>query len=573
MSSLFLIAGGGTGAKVAEAFVHLCATGLGPDEAHILFVDSDTQNGNLNRAINTATSYAAVQKWPWQVQTRKGGLMGFGGSTVGLELFRTRVHVYKIAEPLENASANGIQNALPSDSPLHDVLDLLYDADEQATKCEDGFRARPNLGCLLLADHLRARLVSQEGRAFVEALKRAPSASPGHHVPVVVAASVFGGMGASLLPIARGLVEGALKELGTTQLDGYQWGAIKMLPHYLPEHAESSVDPDRFLLDSSSALQFYGKVQRTADRNAAYSGVYVIGSDNPGRNRVKVDLGFKNQSNPPYFEEWLAALAIDHFARTQSQGLPPVRLYMPDENKRVLSWDDLPHPQKDVLLERLAYLLHLGAFFLRQGELGGPQQLTRGIASLLRTVPGEELARYPWYRNIIDPWAKQEDVYRESKTDSDKLQVLRNGLGEQSLNAMQPDAVRYFSRLLMWIETAIHDGADTSMSAASLAFWKPGSDDYSGLYSEMSKLKASDVDAGETPDFKQDNALMRLLRVVLAAMVSDHEKMRVGKTTGSAFNLYTSDKRIEPRFSHSDVKAALDAEGLLGMMQEYRYSA
>ena len=36
---LFLITGGGTGAKVAEAFVHLCAAGLGPRRAHLLVIE------------------------------------------------------------------------------------------------------------------------------------------------------------------------------------------------------------------------------------------------------------------------------------------------------------------------------------------------------------------------------------------------------------------------------------------------------------------------------------------------------------------------------------------------------
>ncbi len=54
MPLLFLLAGGGTGAKVAEALVHLCATGMGPEHVHVLFVDADTTNGNLQRARATA---------------------------------------------------------------------------------------------------------------------------------------------------------------------------------------------------------------------------------------------------------------------------------------------------------------------------------------------------------------------------------------------------------------------------------------------------------------------------------------------------------------------------------------
>ena len=44
-------------------------------------------------------------------------------------------------------------------------MDLLFDESEQVATCDDGFRARPNLGCLLLADHLN-RTLTQAAPAF-----------------------------------------------------------------------------------------------------------------------------------------------------------------------------------------------------------------------------------------------------------------------------------------------------------------------------------------------------------------------------------------------------------------------
>jgi hypothetical protein len=50
---IYLIASGGSGAKVAEALIHLCGAGLGPDSLQILSVDTDDNNGNRSRLVYT----------------------------------------------------------------------------------------------------------------------------------------------------------------------------------------------------------------------------------------------------------------------------------------------------------------------------------------------------------------------------------------------------------------------------------------------------------------------------------------------------------------------------------------
>ena len=61
--SLYIIAIGGTGAKFAEAVIHLAAIGIFSevDTIKILFVDPDESNGNLTRAKKTTASYQKCQ--------------------------------------------------------------------------------------------------------------------------------------------------------------------------------------------------------------------------------------------------------------------------------------------------------------------------------------------------------------------------------------------------------------------------------------------------------------------------------------------------------------------------------
>ena len=258
---LFLITGGGTGSKVAEAFVHLCAAGLGPERLHILLIDSDTTNGNLNRTIDTIKAYEKMQRWSWEINIRsRVGLLK--EQTKSMEFFKTKINYFELTDQISTVYTGGIRN-LSTGPESQQLLDLLYDSSEQLATCEEGFHARPNLGCLLLTQHLQQKLPERAAGFLNEMFKASSQAGgTGSRIPVVATASVFGGTGASLLPIIRGCIHSALSSnpAVSVNLEQFEWGAVKLLPHYLPNRREGSVDPNRYLLDTASALQFYSKI-------------------------------------------------------------------------------------------------------------------------------------------------------------------------------------------------------------------------------------------------------------------------------------------------------------------------
>ena len=583
---LFLVTGGGTGAKVAEALVHLCAAGLGPAEVHILFVDADSQNGNLKRADATAAAYTAMQQWPWSVETKTGGrfasLMG-NQTPHKLTLFRSQIALHALTRPLDTAAAGGIASLVHGGGPDGElggseaVLDLLYDADEQQARADDGFRARPNLGCLLLADHFEQHF-DDEAHGFVVALDRALSA--GQPVPVVVAASIFGGTGASLLPVARGAVEAALMRVsGGTQphprAGMIRWGAAMSLPHYQPTKRLESVDPDRYLLDTSNALQFYGLAASTSAD--LYDATYVVGSDRPSRNQVRPSLGDRDQANPAYVEEAVSALAALHFAETLGAGGRSVRVFAPDPNRDRIEWAHLPLGGQQRLAERMAYLLHLGALFLRPADPVHPT-LGKGLAGLIQGGESDaDLETYAWFQNVLHPWAEQvSNTYRGTpKGRRAEAMRSRNVLGNQAMDALRSAAVEYFGRLNLWAASALLDGED---GALHLLTHLPDSD-YAILQGEMAKLNAADVDAPAPGEQvfqpEQDNALARLLRTALAAEVNAHERTRdKGIVIGRDFELLKpQDGRIELRITTQQVRDALRNEGLGAIAAEYTGTA
>ncbi|HEX8297747.1 MAG TPA: hypothetical protein VF594_01190, partial [Rubricoccaceae bacterium] len=523
--SLFLIAGGGTGAKVAEALVHLCAAGMAPRRVHVLLVDADTTNGNLQRALQTARSYQHVQRWPWAVETTTGGGFLRKDTKSYLQIFGSELSVTTLTETLDTTRDGGIANGASPDEQA--VLDLLYDADEQTASCDDGFRARPNLGCLVLADHLATELPTHAG-PFLDALVKESAA--GQPVPVVVAASIFGGTGASLLPVIRGAIEDALRRRDAERAAKMlTWGAVMILPHYQPARRIESVDPDRYLLDTANALQFYGMAQEvTRAQDSAggtlYDAIYAVGSDRPSRNIVQPVLGQKAQANPAYVEEAIGALGAIHFAETLGQGRRATRVFQPDRGNTRLTWADLPLGADERLRTRAAYLLHLGAFLLRPADPHRPD-LTKGLAGLLATTPDAEIEAYAWFKDILSPWAAGVSQAYAATPPGRRASALRDAtvMGSASVDALQPAAVEYFGRLLLWAASALRDGSDGRGVLHLVDFHADG--DYALLQGKMS-AKGLDVDApaeGEAAaDPAGDNALARLLRTALAAEVSAH---------------------------------------------------
>lgn len=518
---LFLITGGGTGAKVAESLVHLCAAGMGPREVHLLLIDADASNGNVRRTVSTVNSYEALADHfklnPTTEQRRRGFLRTAHYKKLETNYFNSRIYLYQLLDPLDTTRKGGISNLADHDTSRQ-VLNLFYDESEQKDTCEDGFRARPNLGCLLMAHHLdnkaRARSPFND---LIRALMASVQAT-GDTVSVSVAASVFGGTGASVLPVIKGTIEAALKRNGAqdSDINRLEWNAIKMLPHYQPQDAKESVDPNRFLLDSASALQFYSMAKPVYKRS------YVIGSDRPARNLVKVHLGSAAQVNPPYFEEFVAALAV--LDTLHSRSGTSVNVLVPNESRASITWDDLPF--NTTLRQALATLLHLASYYLhREGSMSS--QLNYGLRQLLFDISSSELTSYGWYRNAIDPWARTISPSYTAQRAADRGNFLRRMDGQQSMTALDDKVVTYFSRLLLWAMHTLSSGEASSEAGEGLDLLHSDTGlKYRPVVLEMNDVSAEEAGRASSSvvDPHKDNGLARSLRTALIALHRQTER-------------------------------------------------
>ena len=147
MEPKFIIAVGGTGMRCLEAFIHLCAMGmLDNEEINILAIDTDYNNGNLDRTKKVIESYVRVKetganktqkKYKDSFFSAKVNFFYFSPEYTGpRKTFRTLSKVGRFGE--ENSRKNQI------------LADLLFDPKAQQFDLGHGYRAQTHLGSHLM---------------------------------------------------------------------------------------------------------------------------------------------------------------------------------------------------------------------------------------------------------------------------------------------------------------------------------------------------------------------------------------------------------------------------------------
>jgi len=445
MDDLFIIAAGGSGAKVVEAMVHLCAAGLCPSQVHVLLVDGDAANGNRQRALQTLKTYQALQAWPWRVKPNTG-------QAEEIALFATRLEVYSLADQFSTDNAGKLRPLVQTAPQLHKALSVLLDDQELDMDMRVGFTGRPNLGCLVMSRYLQRHLRNHErAKAFVQALEDSARKADSHPC-VAVVGSVFGGTGASLLPVARSCIHSVFREpnaSGNPRIELYdrmRWGKVMLLPFFRPEGGVNLgiVNPARHYIDTSGALWFYGVNQAPTDATGIEPS-YLIGSDSPALRTTTAVAGAVGQNNSAFYHELLTALAIlDFYGAPQVGAGQSIRHFSEvtrfnqdgTKAKEVCALSSLPTPQglrPDLVQSRLALLYHLAAFSLDWRESSSPD--------------------FPEYCRGLFQYSKLSNRTGWNDTHHQSLAQERASLKDKDSPCQQ--LLKYYTRLLLWGGTTL----------------------------------------------------------------------------------------------------------------------
>ncbi|HEX7903861.1 MAG TPA: hypothetical protein VF487_08290 [Chitinophagaceae bacterium] len=338
MDKLFVIAIGGTGMRCLESFTHLCAIGMFDNqEIDVLTLDTDATNGNKKRVEDLLLLYN-------QVKT-SGNTMG--GTPNANTFFSAKLNLHKYYTNYSGTGRENYKNISKISSGTPEVQkanklisDLFLDnSSVQEFNLAHGYRAQTHLGSLLMYHGIveAARNIAagkdvkpeeKELESFISKIKTA-----GGNARVFIFGSIFGGTGASSIPI----IPKALQDFIQTRSGGKEtidfskakFGSTLLTEYFTfkkPDNKERSTkdnsiiaDSSFFPLNSQAALQFY---QNDPTVQKSYKILYHIGwpidskkvdAETSGHKTI---TGGATQKNPCHITELLCACAAyDFFTR------------------------------------------------------------------------------------------------------------------------------------------------------------------------------------------------------------------------------------------------------------------
>ena len=304
MSKHYVIAIGGTGMRCLESFVHLCAIGMFDNtEIDILTLDTDQTNGNKTRVENLIAAYNKVKEDK-----------GSEGTPNAETFFSAKLNLYKFFTDYTNQDRKtysllsvpvpGLDNADKVKEDDEDLSALLLDPNVQTFNLEHGYRAQTHLGSLLMYHGIieamrnavnnkdNAKEHEKDLAKFVKNLSNETDAR------VFVFGSIFGGTGASSIPVIPKALKDAASLDGNNTLDlsTVKFGSTLLTQYFkFPSPDKNQRDKekviatsDNFAINSQAALQFY---QSDPTVIKYYKRFYHIGWPN------EISFNFDNDGN------------------------------------------------------------------------------------------------------------------------------------------------------------------------------------------------------------------------------------------------------------------------------------
>lgn len=330
---IFLIGIGGTGMRCLEAFVHTCSIGMYDDtEVNMLALDTDEHNGNFRRLRDVVDCYNAIN----------GGTPNDIRSNT---FFSAKINYNEFSPGYSGARDNGsfaaiadYATAASHNDPSRDVMDLFMEPDVMNMNLEHGYRAQTQMGSMLMY-HAIIKGAYEAKRGITSAARNdlqnfLSELNASRNTPVFIFGSVFGGTGASSIPIIPLAFKRAVSILfdGNADVVANNYFGTIILTNYFKFDINSTSEKviaksENFAINSQAALMFYDgdiTVQQT------YRKMYLLGrSESESRDVLKATgrpsvgaTGGEKQENPADYIELIAALAAYDFFKEASKDQP-----------------------------------------------------------------------------------------------------------------------------------------------------------------------------------------------------------------------------------------------------------
>ena len=348
---LFVLAIGGTGMRCLESFVHLCAIGMFDNQnIEVMMLDTDSTNGNLSRTENLIALYNRIKTEGTPSSPDK-----IGGTPNSNTFFSAKLNFYKFCPNYNDTNRNtynnlsrlseGDETAKRQNRLLSDLF--LEKKTVQNFKLDHGYRAQTHLGSHLMyhaiVESARRMTSGPESErsvydksleSFIKKLQDA-----GENARVFVFGSIFGGTGASSIPIIPVAFRDAVRVRSNGQSDlnlqKTKFGSTLLTQYFTfkaPDATQKSkegvvADASFFPLNSQAALQFYQKdptVQNTYKR--MYHVGWPIESTEMSKDEKETITGGAEQKNNCHLCELLCACAAYDFFTLPDSALQSDRI-------------------------------------------------------------------------------------------------------------------------------------------------------------------------------------------------------------------------------------------------------
>lgn len=370
---LFVIGIGGTGMRCLEAFVHLCAMGMFDNkEINMLALDTDLDNGNFTRLKTLVEDCYQLAK-------------GSNKTHYPLEdtFFSAKINFSKFTPDYSDPSKNGsfekiskYQNASAEQQALADVL---LSKEVREFDLKHGYRAQTHLGSMLMYHSIIEEVKNNPHGELASFIQNIYDAKESSNAKVFVLGSVFGGTGASSIPVIPKVFNKAISILvpGKT-LDNVDYGATLLSSYFKFNAPDSSLrslqkvvaGSKNFALNSQIAMMFYNedKTVRSVYRNFYMLGTPSNDFETPQEGNQTI-TGGAAQKNDSHYIELLSACAAWDFFNTDSKVFEEQRKSKKEvnyfyrtinENNRIDFKDFMPEGKVKEFAKKFAALIFMG---------------------------------------------------------------------------------------------------------------------------------------------------------------------------------------------------------------------
>ena len=196
MARQFFVLGiGGTGMRCIESLIHLCAMGMFDEtEIHLLALDTDKNNGNFSRLKEVKEAY-----------TLSKGLDAANRVSHKDTFFSANLRYYEFSPNYgEKSTFKAVFNY--GDTQYNhreetDLADLVLSEKVEDFNLRHGYRAQTHLGSMMMYHSIIETAHSRANCDLKLFLNELIKASQNGNPRVFILGSVFGGTGASSIPI------------------------------------------------------------------------------------------------------------------------------------------------------------------------------------------------------------------------------------------------------------------------------------------------------------------------------------------------------------------------------------